>query len=400
MSAKKDTCGFEAQRRLLIVTTAIAVVSDAVLIPFYPRLFAETFGVQDSEHVGLYLAATCLTVMFALPMWAQVARWIPTLVLLIGAQVAAGGLSLVCFASTDLTAFWVASLAMIVFKASYLLVYPYLMRLTDASTQVKTIGALTVIVHLGAIAGAVVGGWVLERFTARHGFLVMAFGDFAQMAVCLFLVLRKARAPRSDPDVHGSFLRSWAKGRWVPLAKLASIMLIFYFSAFVVRPFFVQYWEMRSSIDHELLSGLVFSIPAWMSLVCLVYQHRNPDPPPILRSFALCTLGLLLQSLPNVFVIGLGLVIFGWSLFRAMVHLDAIIFETHPPELYAAAFSQMNFFQQLGALIAFYVAGFAVSAIGLMAPLAIAAGGCVMTALLYQRFGVNIPATEKAPAGT
>ena len=85
-----------AQRRALILTTLIAVVSDAMLIPFYPKLFREAFAVTDPRHVGSYLAATCLTVILALPLWARLERRVSTLRLLVVAQAFAGLLSLWC----------------------------------------------------------------------------------------------------------------------------------------------------------------------------------------------------------------------------------------------------------------------------------------------------------------
>ncbi|MEM6559721.1 MAG: MFS transporter [Myxococcota bacterium] len=374
------------QHRVLVFTTAVAVVSDAVLIPFYPQLFREGFGVEDPNHVGLYLAATCLVVMFVLPLWAQLEKRIPTLALLVVAQGAAGLLAIACYQTSSLNRFWLLSLGMIVFKASYLLVYPYLLRLQEKSKHLNTIGLLTVIVHLGAIAGATVGGWVIESFGPRHGFLVMAGGDFMQMGVCLLLLARGARPPQSESEPAEM---APARVRWARVAKLATVMLTLYFGAFVLRPFFAAYWTLRSSIDSELLSGLVFSIPAWMSLACLAYQHYRPQPPPILRSIALCVVGLVLQSVPHVAAILLGLAIFGWSLFRAMVHLDALIFETHPPEEYGWAFSQMNFFQQLGALLGFYAAGTSVAAAGLVAPFIVAMVGFALTAVGYYVFFVR-----------
>ncbi|MEO0592614.1 MAG: MFS transporter [Myxococcota bacterium] len=371
------------QHRTLVFTTAVAVVSDAVLIPFYPQLFREGFGVEDPNHVGLYLAATCLVVMFVLPIWAQLEKRIPTLALLVVAQGAAGLLAIGCYQTSSLNRFWLLSLGMIVFKASYLLVYPYLLRLQEKSKHLNTIGLLTVIVHLGAIAGATVGGWVIESFGPRHGFLVMAGGDFLQMGVCVVLLARGARPPQSE-TVAAELAP--ARVRWARVAKLATVMLTLYFGAFVLRPFFAAYWAMRSSVDSELLSGLVFSIPAWMSLACLAYQHYRPRPPPILKSLSLCMVGLVLQGVPHVAAILLGLAIFGWSLFRAMVHLDALIFETNPPEEYGWAFSQMNFFQQLGALFGFYAAGTSVAAAGLVAPFMVALAGFLLTALGYYVF--------------
>ena len=186
------------QRDLLIATTAGAVITDATLIPFYPRLFSTAFGVEDPRHVGLYLAATCLIVMVVLPVWARLERRWSTLQLLCLGQFGAGSLALASYAMNELRWFWLCSLTMIVFKASYLLVYPYVMRLEPKSRHAQTIGLLTVIVHLGGIMGATIGGWVLEHHDPRAAYLVMAAADFVQMGVSIYLLRRGARAPKSS----------------------------------------------------------------------------------------------------------------------------------------------------------------------------------------------------------
>ncbi|MEM9695794.1 MAG: MFS transporter, partial [Myxococcota bacterium] len=105
-------------RNVLLMTTAIAVVSDALLIPFFPDLFRQRFEVESSTHIGVYLAATCLVVVFVLPLWARLERRIGALPVLILAQAAAGSLAVACHFCTDLVSFWVLSLTMVAFKAS------------------------------------------------------------------------------------------------------------------------------------------------------------------------------------------------------------------------------------------------------------------------------------------
>lgn len=386
----------DLQRHLLLVTTAVAVVSDAMLIPFYPNLFAESFGVTDPRMVGTYLAATCLVAMIALPGWAWLEKYVPTLVILLFSQLAAGLCSLGCFAVSELWQFWLVALLMIVFKASYLLVYPYLLRLEDKSQHARTIGLLTVIVHLGGIAGATFGGWVLQRFSPQHAFVGMAMGDFMQMLACVILVICGARPPVVVGEVAGVSPEP-KMARRIRLAKLGSVMMLFYFGVFVIRPFFVAYWGTRSAFDGELISGWVFSIPAWMALACLAYQHRSgTSSPPILRSLAIAVVGLGLQMVPAPAAIIVGRCIFGWCAFRAMVQLDLLIFEKSPPESYAADFSRMNICQQLGVLVAFYGAGYVVAAGGLVIPFVVACGGLGLTAFAYQRFFVHRGEAQEA----
>lgn len=51
----------------VILMSALAVLSDAVLIGFYPQFFATRYGITSSLHVGAYLAAISIVVMAALP---------------------------------------------------------------------------------------------------------------------------------------------------------------------------------------------------------------------------------------------------------------------------------------------------------------------------------------------
>jgi len=372
------------QCRLLLVTTAVAVVSDATLIPFYPKLFADAFAVTDPQHVGLYLAATCLTVMVALPFWARLEREIPTLQLLLVGQFCAGLLSLACFSATRLYEFWLLSLGVIVFKTSYLLVYPYVMRLEAKSKHADTIALLTVIVHLGGIAGAAMGGALLESFAPQTAFIVMAAGDFLQMGVCVWLLAKGARAPTAAEAEANTGVTTDRTTPAFSLTQLSMVMLIYYFAVFVVRPFFVPYWTMRTTWDSELLSGWIFSIPAWMSLGSLaVRRHRKPRPVALGVVLAVGCAGLVLQSFPFVAAIVVGRCVFGWSVFRAMVDLDLMLFEMSAPESYARNFSYMNFCQQLGVLVAFYAAGAAVSSGGLVLPFVIAVFGFVATGVAH-----------------
>jgi len=89
--------------------------------------------------------------MLALPLWVRLSRHAHPLRLLIFGQLMAGLLALACAAIDRQWLFWPVSLAMIAFKASYLLMYPYVMGLVGTDQQVRTIGLLSVVVHLGAL---------------------------------------------------------------------------------------------------------------------------------------------------------------------------------------------------------------------------------------------------------
>lgn len=61
-------------RSCLIALTLISAVCDTMLLPFYPQFFELEFNTSSPQHVGLYIAACCVTVMICFPLWARLAR--------------------------------------------------------------------------------------------------------------------------------------------------------------------------------------------------------------------------------------------------------------------------------------------------------------------------------------
>ena len=55
-------------RNTIIAMTTFAVVSDAILMPFYPQFFAARYGVTSPVHAGAYVAFISIVVMFTLPL--------------------------------------------------------------------------------------------------------------------------------------------------------------------------------------------------------------------------------------------------------------------------------------------------------------------------------------------
>jgi DHA1 family multidrug resistance protein-like MFS transporter len=385
-------------RLWLIAVTLAVVISDSMLMPFYPQLFAERFEVRSPSHVGLYIAAVCLTAMVSFPLWARVAKGRRCLPLLIWTQLAAGLLSVACASAPSLPAFWAISLGMIFFKGSYLLIYPHLMALADSSAQEDTIGVLTVLAHFGTISGALAGGLVLQLMAASDAFLVMACADFAQAAVCAALV----RAGSPEPQLASATEAPAASAARTPgfVYRLAVAMFVFCLSAFATRPFFVQYWASISALRGEIACGLVYSIPGWMALAALLVDRRRGAKAAAARAIVPAllagALGLALQAQPVVACVLAGRAIYGWALFRTTVRMELRLFELSRPERYATDFSVIHVAQNLGALVASSLVGFVV-ADGLELPLLYASAGFVVCALVYWvLLGRTTPGRELA----
>lgn len=372
----------------LVLMTAIAVISDSMLHPFYPQYFAEVFGVVDPQHVGLYIASCSFTVLVAFPGWALLARKVGVIRLLIATQIATGVLALICGGLASLPWFWVVSLAMMVFKASYLLIYPYVMTLESEEHHVGTISLLAFVVYFGNILAALLAGAVFEWVDHRSLFVVMAGGDALQILICLYLEGRPAPVPAADAEAAAEAgVRPRAPARFV--AKLGTVMLIMYFSAYLTEPFFSTYWERVSAVDNKVLTGLVFALPGIAALLGLWANARERGgKSPFARiapAIVLAACSLWLQASGSAPAVLLGRFVYGWALFQAMVRLDSLLFRVATPEEYAVAFSKLNLFQGLGVLVASLVAGTLASSLGLVATFLLSAGGFVVGVALYCR---------------
>jgi hypothetical protein len=347
----------------LVWLTSIAVISDALLHPFYPQYFAEVLGIRSAHHVGLYVAASSLTVLLAFPLWARVAAaGVSVFRLLVVTQVVAALFSLAAGAVTSWGPFWLLSLAMLAFKASYLLIYPFVLSLEGERHHLGTISLLAFVVHAGSTVAALLAGLVMQWWPARLLFVFMALGDLLQTALCLRLFSWRAPLQAPDaPELETNVPTARAPSRGEVL-RLGVVMFVLCFGGYLTEPFFAAYWEGVSRDGHRLLSGFAFAVPGLAALGALVCNRRAAQTQaPGRREIGLAlvgaAVGLLLQCHREVPLLLLGRALFGWAAFQATVRLDLLLFRASTPSRYALDFGQINLAQGLGVLLASCAAG-------------------------------------------
>ena len=376
-------------KNFLILMTLVAVVSDYLLHPFYPQFFENRFGITNPKVVGYYFAAICFMVMIAFPFWAYVSKKIAELNILVVTQLIAGILALFCYKTESYTNFWILSLVMILFKGSYLLVYPYILKIISKEEHPSTIGLLSVVVHLGGIMGAVIGGLTVDLMDPSYIFLIMALGDFVQMLMSLYLI----KSSKYNTELHiEEAEKVSAEEKFIPkdfILKVGVVTLILYFSEFMIRPFFSMYWESLSGIESKFISGSVYAIPGFVALIALwINSKREAIETSVFQGLismiALGSIGILLQGIPNEMILILGRIVFGWAIFQAVVKFDILLFELSTPEAYALDYSKVHFFQNLGVLLSSLSVGLLVENYGLQMPFAIAFSGFLITLILYH----------------
>ncbi len=376
-------------RFYLILMTLVAVVSDYLMHPFYPIFFAERFGITDARVTGIYFSAVCATVMVAFPMWAIVSRYVYELKILVFTQTIAGMLALSCSFITHWPLFWVVSLLVIVFKGSYLLVYPFILRITPSTAHIRIISILSVIIHLGSVMGAVFGGMIIDWMQPAYIYFGMAAGDFFQAGLSMYLLLS------SGIEKPAAVVPEKSSRHWMELIpggmvlKLSMITLVFYYSDFIIRPFFVKYWEMTAASDSRILSGAVYAIPALVAIAGLWMNQRRKAPESpwhgILPALLLAVSGAILQSYPSPVTIIAGRCLYGWAFFQSAVRFDALLFHITDPASYAIEYSKIHFFQNLGVLAASLSAGVLVEYFPLNVPFMMATGGYLLVITLYYQ---------------
>jgi predicted MFS family arabinose efflux permease len=341
----------------------------------------------SAVHVGAYIAAISIAVMFTLPLWARVARHVETMHLLLATQCAAGVLCVASYWAGSVEAYWVLSMLMFMCKSSYLLMYPYLMRLLPSGEHGHTIGLLSVVVHFGGIAGAVSGGWVMDSLGPAACLWLMAAGDFGQMLLCAWLI-RSGRLVRIH-GTDGDSLKTKSLRIAPAVLKLCALVMLFDFCVYLVRPFFSLYWEQLVPASGQAQAGLVFAIPGGVALLALVLNKRaaeagRPVRDPVFGNLLLAAVGLLLQAAPSATAVLAGRLLFGWGLFQLIVKLEVILFRLSARETYGRDFSLFNFFQNLGVLLASYAAGAIVERYDIAVTFGLAAAGLAVTAMLER----------------
>lgn len=372
----------------LILLTLISVVADTMILPFYPQFFEQEFGVTDSLHIGAYIAACCFTVMIAFPYWAKVARKVEELQLWVVTQIVAGALGITCFLSTDLISFWVLSQLMLVFKASYLLIYPYVLRLEEGNKHLGIVGLFSVLMHFGGIGGAILGGITLEHFEPKNVFLIMAASDAIQVILCAYLVKVqklpwRLKNQKSDPNQVSENPTSVTRKTPLMVYAIGIVSLLFYMSSFVARPYFSLHWHQVFGLSNEVLAGMVYAIPAWVALVGLwlnkVFPPKRSHLFSIQVAIVIGAIGLLLQAEPNWQWVILGRCLLGYALFVTTVRLEVILFEHSEPDYYGADYSKVHLLQNVGIIAASFTVGSLMTQAELNVPFYFAAAGFLVT---------------------
>lgn len=417
---------------LLLCCGFLFVFTETVLSPFYPQFFQQVFGRTDLALTGNYVATCRLTVLLAAPLWGLLARRIDAIKLLVIGQSIAALLTACLSLASDLTVFFVLTIALLLFKSSYFLFYSALIELQGKAQQAKTVGQVQLVVHLALIASTLASAWVLSFEHPLQLFLLVAVLDVIQVGLCV-LVLRHRKIPESgqslepqslkpqflepkasfdqtqdlqsglpvepqqasaptiaqEPRPAPSLVQGWPV---TTIMGYGLLVLAFSMATNAVRPYLTAYSMNVMQLD-RLQSAWLYLLPSLMALCAYpLLKSRLLQQSGFIQRYAvlltLLILSLLGQALAShISLLFLSRMLFGLSLLLAQAQLELYLFQNaaHSPHWY---FSLASTTQHAGQLLAPLAAALVVGIYGLVAPFWLAAA-ILLISFIFISIGLN-----------
>jgi len=361
-----------------------------LLSPYYPQFFHQVFGVEDYSYTGLYLFVCRLTVVLCSPLWGWLTRKVEARRLLLVGQ-AGTALSTALLAQADTaTEFLILTVCLLVFKSSYMLIYPIIMELSDNGAQAGSAAKFHAVHHTAVLIAALVGAHMLQMEQPLTLFYGAAAADVMQLIVCVVVLWgwksASKREERREPKGLKGLLSNLLHDRTI--VTLGLLFLTLTIANQVVRPFFTPYAEKDFGLSIEW-AGLLFLLPHVCALLLLPFLRSlaKPGRLPIayLVGVGAMVIGLITQGMAEG-IGGLiaGRILYGMFLAITMAVLDVILFQQKKGASAAIAFSVMVSFQTAGELLSPLISSFLAIQVGLHAPLLAAALLCLVNGLLFK----------------
>ncbi|APR84277.1 Siderophore related permease [Minicystis rosea] len=376
-------------RRTFWGVLLVAAVADALLAPFFPQFFAQSFGDRSWSTPALYIMVCRVAVALGMPLWARMAQRTSPVKLLAVAQGAAGVLGLLSSQARDVRTFMILAFLTEACRSSYLLVYALLVRCTPEEKRGVAIGWVVVVVNLAAMLSAVVAGLMLERLGARSAVILAAVADFVQMAILLWGFKGAVGATLEDEPAGEK------SGGDAGLLLLCAIAFLSAFGVVLLRPYFTEYVAQAVAPGLPLwVLGAIFVIPNAMALAVLPLAERvtvSARPHLLLIiAFGSLAAGALLQGFSrSVLALGAARAVYGFSLALTDVTVDFAVLSSARDAL--GRFGYVSASQSVAIIFAPLAAGYVADHHGFRALFAFAAVVALLAAAVSMRLRPATP---------
>lgn len=376
----------------LFLCVFLAVFNEVLLSPFYPQFFRKVFGVEDLAYTGYYIFICRLTVVFCAPIWGILSRNIEVKYLLYIGQAGTAIMAALMGTSNSASQFLVYTIFLLLFKSSYLLVYPLIIQLAGEAKRSTVAGIHQAVFH-GAIVAATIAGAGMVNFTAPlRLFYLIAVADVVQLIICIYILRNVSTRKENTQNNQNSENAFVVKNQLGFIVAIGMVILSFQLANNLVRPYFTEYVTTNFLNINLLSSSLLFLIPSIMAIAALPYI-RKACKPKALPSIYLVGICLLVTSLffqgwtQNIVVLILARVVYGFCLAVTQAALELQLFNSSASNRLHFNYSLAISFANVGHLAAPLMASGLVNTYSLSVPF-IAAGviGCVN--LIFAKLAV------------
>ncbi|MCY4045320.1 MAG: MFS transporter [Cellvibrionales bacterium] len=357
------------------------VLMHSLLIPFYPQFFDLVFGISDPMIAGGYLSSLCLCTIVCLPIWSKLSKRMGEVNVWLISRSIACLLSFVCYFISSIEWFWLISLVMFGCRSTFLLSCPFILKASTNINKSSIVGLFVVLMYLGGICGAVMGGAILDYGSASTIFLWISLSEL--LIICGY-VLVKLKSHALVDSVLQTELRTQYP---LTLFKLCLISAVVCFSNFIIQPFFTLYIHDVSENLTDLHAGLIFAIPAIAALLIYsiqIFRVGNfSNKSLIFLGFFFAVIGMLLQTQSQLVCIIVGRCIYAWAIYQLFTRLEGFLFDQTSPEHFSQQYTIMVVGDRIGEVIASFCSALMVEYYGLVYPFYMSTIGFLVAGLLF-----------------
>ncbi|MBW7474901.1 MFS transporter [Paenibacillus oenotherae] len=433
-------------RFVLLGCVFLGLFSEVLLSPYYPQFFAKVFGVEGIAFTGIYLFICRLTAVICSPLWGMLTKRFEAKRLLFVGQLGTAACTALMAAAETAGQFIAVTVILILFKSSYILIYPMIIELTGQDKRAGAAGIFHAVYHAAVILSTLAGAHMLKMDNPLTLFYYAAALDTIQLGVCVWALkhLGRSNSSKAQNQRDGSGLgqdqerdqgqdsgqgqaqAEAAAGVQVGGAELAgtgkqaaasassrtgsrlaavlknsmeswngTVLLIgaLFFTMMIacnmIRPYFTPYMEGEYGLD-TVRGGWLFLVPNAMAVLALPLIRRWCVAEHLTKVYglgmALMAVGLLLQAADSLPLLIAGRAAFGLCMALTMAALDIMLFNQSEGGQMHAHFGIIVAFQNLGELASPLMATSLVQQGGLAAPFIGAAIISAVNLVLFAGF--------------
>ncbi len=377
----------------------LGLFTEVLLAPFYPQFFRKVFGVEDLSYTGYYIFICRLTVVAISPLWGLFARWIEVKWLLYCGQAGAAIMTALMATANSAEQFLGFTVGLLLFKSSYLLVYPLIIQLAEEEKRPTIAGTYQAVFHGAIVSATVAGAWMVNQQAPLSVFYGIALVDLFQLGLCFFALrgvsTRKAgTTPSKQPEKA-------VGDHWKFILAMGIVVFTFQLANQSIRPYFTQYVTAAEPFGVSLFtSSFLFLIPSVMAVTALPYIRKvgKPQHLPLLYGFGLTLLIISLYSqgfANNLPILVISRLVYGFFFAVTQAALELQLFGSSSQKRLHFNYSLAIAFANAGHLAAPLFASWLVESYSLATPLLAAGTICVLNLVFTQLTIFRSRFTEK-----